>query len=902
MNPLLEAARRYTAAGLSVLPTHVPTPEEPGKKWPIMHLLPVEETADGPKRTWGPFKDRIAYESELLAWFEDADPEKVGIGIIAGRVSKNLEIIDIEFSDLVTSWLKNVRLMDEALSQKLVVEKAPRGGAHVFYCCRTVIGGPQKLAMGLREKDGELKETTLIETRGESSYAIVAPSKGYIPKRLSPDLVQTISPEERDMLLSAARALNEVVVECAVPDLPKPKADGQKRPGDHFNEDFATMEQVLTAWSWSKCYTNGTVSHWRRPGKEKGGISATFNHIPGKFHVFTSNASPLEMNGTYSPFALYTMLEHNGDFSKASSVLRTMGYGVLDPLANVRPVEEEPPVIDVDSLPPANRTSLALAPDLKEEEARYQPGHPDFEPGMDDPDEDEAPVALLPDPTMLIVPPEGYPHILDSDVVEYALGGEQGLGKLAARMFKNKLLFDHSTHHWFRWEGNYWTECLVGEPLEELESLRKLIISTAVRKRPKKLRVKGDKTHEQAIVNNQKIDKTELFDLLLKASQSLQKLSTCKSVLEFACSGFHGLGTSGLDWDQDMQFLLPCSNGIVNLKDGTIRPGTQTDRFKTVCPTRYVPDAQAPRWEQFIREIMPDEDTADFLRRLLGYAITGSVVEHVFPVFWGKNGRNGKDTLTETLFNIMGPMSTPVSAKTLMKQPFAVEHDSPMLDLRGRRFAWASEAEDKQALDTAKVKLWTGGGALKGRPPYGARQITFNPTHKLFLISNYKPVVPSDDTAFWRRMVLIPFPVTFTEEPTKPNEKLIDPDLKAKLTMEREGILAWLVRACIEWQAKGLMRSQVVRRATQEYHDEEDAIGEFMKRFLVTDSEGRLMGKDIFNRYVQWLEDVGEAKQAIGYKKFMKVLRGKEIETKNFGHGIEVLGFLFGDPSKLEVV
>lgn len=45
------------------------------------------------------------------------------------------------------------------------------------------------------------------------------------------------------------------------------------------------------------------------------------------FYCFTSSASPFEMNRGYSPFAVYAMLQHDGDYSAAASALRSEGYG-----------------------------------------------------------------------------------------------------------------------------------------------------------------------------------------------------------------------------------------------------------------------------------------------------------------------------------------------------------------------------------------------------------------------------------------------------------------------------------------------------------------------------------------------------------------------------------------------
>ena len=63
---------------------------------------------------------------------------------------------------------------------------------------------------------------------------------------------------------------------------------------------------------------------WCRPGKSTG-CSATLKE--SVFYVFSSNAAPFEPSQACSPFAVYALLEHGGDFSAATRQLAAEGYG-----------------------------------------------------------------------------------------------------------------------------------------------------------------------------------------------------------------------------------------------------------------------------------------------------------------------------------------------------------------------------------------------------------------------------------------------------------------------------------------------------------------------------------------------------------------------------------------------
>jgi len=85
----------------------------------------------------------------------------------------------------------------------------------------------------------------------------------------------------------------------------------------------------------------------------------------------------------------------------------------------------------------------------------------------------------------------------------------------------------------------------------------------------------------------------------------------------------------------------------------------------------------------------------------------------------------------------------------------------------------------------------SGGDALVGRLLYHD-QFTFNPTHKIWLSTTYKPDIRGQDEAIWNRLKLIPFEVRFVGK--KRDKRLLD-----KLLRELPGVLAWGVRGAIAW-------------------------------------------------------------------------------------------------------
>src|SRR4029453_3542297 len=98
----------------------------------------------------------------------------------------------------------------------------------------------------------------------------------------------------------------------------------------------------------------------------------------------------------------------------------------------------------------------------------------------------------------------------------------------------------------------------------------------------------------------------------------------------------------------------------------------------------------------------------------------------------------------------------------------------------------AAELEAGQRLAAARIKALTGEDTISACRKYHD-PFTFKPVCKLALATNYKPKIDGTDAAPPRRLRLLPFTVTFSEETR-------DDGLREKLRAELPGILAGVVR------------------------------------------------------------------------------------------------------------
>ena len=268
--------------------------------------------------------------------------------------------------------------------------------------------------------------------------------------------------------------------------------------------------------------------------------------------------------------------------------------------------------------------------------------------------------------------------------------------------------------------------------------------------------------------------------------------------------------TISAEWfDRDI-WLLNCTNGTIELRTGTLRPAVREDLITKTTGIAYDPDAKCPRWEGFTKWAMLDRlDLVTYMQRALGMSLCGNISERIVPFLHG-GGDNGKTITLKTVCHCAGEYGQRMSSKTLEAARFASGGSGPSEDiavLKGARFVYASEIEDGMKLATALLKDLTGDeGKLRARHLYKG-SFEFTPEFTPWIGANHKMVIPSDDQAIWNRLRLIPYDAVISEA-----EK--DGDLFNKLAAEAPGILAWLLRGCIDWQKYGLNDPPEVMEAT----------------------------------------------------------------------------------------
>lgn len=378
---------------------------------------------------------------------------------------------------------------------------------------------------------------------------------------------------------------------------------------------------------------------------------------------------------------------------------------------------------------------------------------------------------------------------------------------------------------WLIWDGQRWVA-------DEKGLVRRMVHGMAYRMQQEALQIQDIEARKEAFNWAISLEKVSNIENLIKAARDLQNIP---------------VGPDEFDRDP---WLFNVRNGTLNLRTGELQEHKQEDLISKLAPVSYDPDAQAPTWEAFLDRIMDgNKELITYVKRALGYSLTGITQEQEFYLCWG-TGSNGKSVFIETIKGMLGDYAASIPADRLTVTGSDSGPTPELARLLGIRFVSSQESDNGKALREAFIKSVTGGDSVVARYLH-CNPFEFKPIFKLWFSTNFKPEIKSGGHGLWRRVRLIPFAVTI---PPKEQDKR----LPEKLQKEWPGILRWCVEGCLEWQKYGLTIPEEVQKATESYRQEMDYFEQFLEECCLIKPFAQVTNKKLRGAYDKWCQSNGE--------------------------------------------
>ena len=309
-------------------------------------------------------------------------------------------------------------------------------------------------------------------------------------------------------------------------------------------------------------------------------------------------------------------------------------------------------------------------------------------------------------------------------------------------------------------------------------------------------------------------------------------------------------------WDAD-PWALGVPGGVIDLRTGKLSPSAR-DQHVTMRASVAPQPGTPTLWLKLLKQWLGNDDVIGFLRRYLGYALTGDNREQCMVFFYGK-AQSGKGTILRTVSRIMGsldegggkfrsyhyeaPISTFMEARN-------DRHSTEIAAFYKKRLITSEEPSAGAKWDESKLKWITGGSQITARF-IAQDNFSFAMTGKIIVAANHRPRLSTTDKAIRRRMMVIPF-----EHPIADEDR--DNELDAKIRAEYPQILHWLIQGCLEWQEAGLGQPEQISAATDNYLESEDTLGAWMAENC--EMSGESSGQTLYENYARWCEIQGETR------------------------------------------
>lgn len=291
-------------------------------------------------------------------------------------------------------------------------------------------------------------------------------------------------------------------------------------------------------------------------------------------------------------------------------------------------------------------------------------------------------------------------------------------------------------------------------------------------------------------------------------------------------------------------FLVNCRSGMLDLLTGELEPHSRHYRSTTQVPVIWNPNAECPRWMEWLEQMKPESDEREQLSEMFGYCLAPEVSYHVFFFLYGPGG-TGKSTCVDMLEQLVG------EENTLALQLEELGNAFVRASLVGKQVYLCGELTRKSFQHIGLIKQISAGEPIYVDVKH-QEGFTLRPKGKFVMTSNVHAATPDTSTGFERRFLQINF-----ENQIDRNQ--MDFGLKRKLMAELPGIFRWAVEGFQRLHARGhFAHTRGNRKAIAELMRHRNQIGSFSKDgdWVNWEAEEGLWTTpaDLLSRFIEWCE------------------------------------------------
>jgi len=295
--------------------------------------------------------------------------------------------------------------------------------------------------------------------------------------------------------------------------------------------------------------------------------------------------------------------------------------------------------------------------------------------------------------------------------------------------------------------------------------------------------------------------------------------------------------------------VINCSNGELHFEDGewVLKSHSRDSNFCHQIPVTYDESASCERFDTFLQEVFePDDDRKEKIRLLqefFGYVLITSCEYERFLLLVG-NGSNGKSVIITMLNALVGDQNI----SNVLPNQF--ERLPQLAHLHGKLANIITEIPEGAVIADAKLKSITSGEPMTAEHKFG-HPFDFSPYCTLIFSANHLPHTKDTTPAFFRRVEILTFNVSFTGDKC-------DTTLKDELPKEVSGVLNFALKGLRRLFKTGdFTQVPSSKAAKREWELAADQVSGFIDEECEWDAAAKTPVGQLFEKYKDWALESG---------------------------------------------
>jgi putative DNA primase/helicase len=292
--------------------------------------------------------------------------------------------------------------------------------------------------------------------------------------------------------------------------------------------------------------------------------------------------------------------------------------------------------------------------------------------------------------------------------------------------------------------------------------------------------------------------------------------------------------------------IMPCKNGLLNLKTRTLLPHTPAHIGLNSLPYAYDPKAGAPReLVKFMQSIWPDDaESVQLLQEWFGYVLSGATDQQKIMLLVGAT-RGGKGVIARLLWALIGEANAAGPTLGSLAEPFGIE---PLI---GKLLATVSDGRLGKFTDgsaiTERLLSISGEDSLSVQRKFMTAWRGRLPT-RLMLLMNQAPALSDAAGALARRFLVLSFSESF--------EGREDRGLEKRLLAELPAILNWALAGLDRLNARGhFVQPAAGQQLLETVRELASPVAAFVEQRCERHEDGEVKCSDLYTAYCDWCRE-----------------------------------------------